>query len=102
MNAKQKQERNDRILANAGKLEEIRDIAKKVLGEEAGDPSLVHIIFENMRINGEMSTELLEGDLKNARGLTEQLYGKEKADDPDTVVSVYADCTSKDFEDEED
>jgi len=102
VNARQKQERNDRILANAAKLEEIRDITKSVLGDGGDDPALVHTIFENMRINGEMSTDLLESDLKNARGLTEQLYGKYKADDPDTVVSVYADCTSKDFEDEED
>ena len=101
MNARQKQERNDRILANAARLEEIRNIVHRVLGNGV-DPDLIHAICRNMRINGEMDTAVLEGDLKNARGFTEQIHGAEFANEPERVVAMYEDCTARDFEDEED
>jgi hypothetical protein len=94
MNAKQKQERNDRILETAGTLEEIRDVARKVLGEGV-DVDLIHLIYDNMKLNDEMDISLLEGDLKNAAGLAVQLYGDEAGKKADVVVGVYERCTAK-------
>lgn len=100
MNAKQKQERNERVLANAGMLEEIRDVARRILGESV-DPDLVHLIFDNMKMNDEMDVSLLESDLKNAMGLAEQLYGAEDGAKVETVVGVYERCCAKPIDEED-
>jgi hypothetical protein len=98
MNAKQKQERNDRILANASNLEEVRDIARKVLGDEV-DFDMIHLIYDNMRLNDEMDMGLLESDLRNAQGLATQLYGEE-GKKLDAIVGVYERTTAKSLDDE--
>jgi hypothetical protein len=100
MNAKQKQERNDRVLEAAGQLEQIRDIARKELGDDV-DADMVHLIFDNMRLNNEMDMGLLESDLRNAAGLAEQLYGSVEGKKTDVIVGVYERCCAKplDYED---
>lgn len=99
MNAKQKQDRNDRILANAANLEAVRDVARKVLGPV--DADLCHLIYDNMKLNNEMDMGLLEDDLKNACGLAKQLYSAEEAARLETIVGVYERCTQKPIDDED-
>lgn len=93
-----KQKRSDRILENAGKLEEVRDVARKVLGESV-DPDLVHLVYDNMRLNDEMDVGMLEKDLINALSLAEQLYGEE-GKRIEVIVGVYERCCARPLDDD--
>jgi hypothetical protein len=94
-----KAERREIILENAENLKATLDVARKIFGEGA-DPDLIHLIYDNQRLNNQMSPDTLEDDLKNARGLAEQFYGVEKAKEPDVVVGVYERCMAMPMEED--
>jgi hypothetical protein len=86
-----KTDRRDIILENAENLKQVIDVVRRVLGEGV-DIDLVHLVYDNMRMNQQMDPDMLEEDLKNARGLAEQFYGAVQAKKPDVVVGVYERC----------